>query len=104
MHVSGIYMFDRRFYRALAQCAYILLYRIIVFNSVVIFSAFGRLALVLYDDQRFSAAEAALTKGTSGANEASSLGLPDLLLLSKAQVCTQHHGAASVSHCTLFLS
>ena len=49
--------------------------------------AFRRLALVLYDDQRFNAAEAALTRGASGVDEPSPLGLADLLLLSKAQVC-----------------
>lgn len=46
---------------------------------------FRRLALVLYDDQRFSAAEATLARGPSGADGSSSLGLADLLLLSKAQ-------------------
>eukprot|EP00904_Undaria_pinnatifida_P011212 jgi/Undpi1/7220/HiC_scaffold_22.g09693.m1 len=66
-------------------------------DSALARAALHRLALVLYDDQRFSAAEAALTKGTSGANEASSLGLPDLLLLSKAQLFQGKVSAAVIT-------
>lgn len=52
-------------------------------NPAVSLRSFYRLALVLYDDQRFGAAEATLKRGSSSSQSEFST---ELLLLSKAQV------------------